>query len=618
MPPRIPSLISLLAFWMATILPLATCDAEGPSVVKLDQLVAAENWDDSIALARDLVDQSDLQEDLTLPLARLARGLQNSGDLTAASEFYQRSVDATKEPAAKNLDREHIILVRLAASSVLIQTEQFEQAIAILTPTLSAQGHATLPQRRMAVTIALRAGAFALSKGAFDAASEAYAVAMTHADERQLPTAMLGDAWTTAVRSGPRVAAAQKLAQFVDQFPEHTDAPRAARACAECLKQAGREEDATTMLADLLTRWPDSEPAAEVIRSHSALATDLVPPAVRNWLMQKAKADDLEMLDSTTTMLGLLIASQQNELVAWSNLAKHLAKIDQSGQATSDTLARLTDQEQESDAERFAVSLISPDADHPVTPAAREAACRWAGRTARWSMLAMAAEDESPDQTKPERSLAVERLLAEALMQTGRVEAAHRWWVYLADTRQSEDFSTLLRCAEAETMIGRDASQAAKRIQAARDAAGNDDFSITLVNMLESELAIRRSQFDRARGLLEQVVRSAEIDRSLRGRAQWLIGETYYLQQKFPDAIEAYRRVEGIDPGGTWVSASLVQAGKSFEQLGRTREAAVCYGNLLNRFADTAHADLARRRLAAISPGHTQKTSSPFQSTIRR
>jgi TolA-binding protein len=82
------------------------------------------------------------------------------------------------------------------------------------------------------------------------------------------------------------------------------------------------------------------------------------------------------------------------------------------------------------------------------------------------------------------------------------------------------------------------------------------------------------------------------------------------LQQDFADAVEAYRRVEGIDPNGMWVAAAMVQAGKSFEQLGRTREAAVCYSNLLSRFADTSHAALARRRLAAISPDANPSTDS--------
>ena len=160
------------------------------------------------------------------------------------------------------------------------------------------------------------------------------------------------------------------------------------------------------------------------------------------------------------------------------------------------------------------------------------------------------------------------------------------------DTRHADDFSTLLRCAEAETAVGSDAGDAQRRIDAARAAAADDRFQQSLVDLLDAELSIRRSEFDQARGMLEKVVRMNETEASLRGRAQWLIGETHYLQQDFADAIEAYRRVEGIDPGGMWVSAALVQAGKSFEQLGRTREAAVCYGNLLNRFADTAHAEL--------------------------
>ena len=213
--------------------------------------------------------------------------------------------------------------------------------------------------------------------------------------------------------------------------------------------------------------------------------------------------------------------------------------------------------------------------------------------------------------------LASPRLFAEALIQTGRGAESRVWWNHLVELPETDDFATLLRCAEAETAHGSDIELAAKRIEAARVAAGEDSFRVSLTDLLRAELAIRQLDFDHARGLLEKVVRATATDRAVRARAQWLIGETHYLQQDFPAAIEAYRKVEGIDPAGGWVSASLIQAGKSFEQLGRTREAAVCYLGLLNRFGDTVHASLARRRLAAISP----ETSSPTQntnSTIRR
>jgi TolA-binding protein len=339
---------------------------------------------------------------------------------------------------------------------------------------------------------------------------------------------------------------------------------------------------------------------------------------VRHWLLSKAKADDLKTFDAKTTMLGLLIASELSELVAWSNLAQHLAITDQTGQTTSDTLSQLQLQEKASDAEQLAIQFIAPDAEHPVTTAAREAACRWAGRTSRWSMLAIASESQDLTAADPTRTLAVERLFAESLTQTGRTKDAHQWWVYLADVRSAKDFGTLIRCAETETAFGKSSSKAGERIAAARQAAGEENSSLRLVSMLESEVAIRRSDFDQARSLLEQVVRSTDAAGGLRGRAQWLIGETWYMQRKFTKAIDSYRKVEQIDTSGRWVAASFLQAGKSFEQMGRTKEATLCYGTLLSRFADTEYAVPAQRRLAAMSPGNNPTNPSTTQPTIRR
>jgi tetratricopeptide (TPR) repeat protein len=340
--------------------------------------------------------------------------------------------------------------------------------------------------------------------------------------------------------------------------------------------------------------------------------------------MHRSKKNKLESFDGKMTMVALLIAAQRNNPRAWTNLAKHLAVVDRSGQATSDTLSRLEKHGQASDAEQLATILIAPDKGVKVAPTAREAACRWAGRTERWSMLALASENETPETASDQRTIAVERLFAEALTQTGRAKEASVWWNHLVDARRLVDFGTLLRCAETETSVGEVSTVAQKRIAAARETAGDNPFQLALVDLLDAELSIRRTEFDQARSLLERVVRSNETDSSLRGRAQWLIGETHYLQRSFTEAIEAYRRVEGIDKSGSWTAAALVQAGKSFEQLGRTREATVCYGHLLSRFADSSHAKVASQRLAAIEPANNPKsnrTSSEdisSQPTIRR
>ena len=636
MPSRTNRLISTVA--VVTLLLIPAWESQAADDARLlDQLTSQEDWESAAKLARNLTADTTPDEDLTFALARLARGLQTSGQTKQAAEFYQLAVTASESPLASKLSDSDKVLVRLAASEVMVQSQNISQAISTLEPIFGSHSTSidsvetavqldsdipaiafTQQQKKIAVWVLLRAGSASLSRGAYLNASTAYAIALTHADEEQRPLALLGDAWATAVRNERSADAVRKLANFVDQYPDHKDAPNAARGCAQCLKKLGRDADSTAMLSDLLSRWPDSSAAVAVVRTHCGLSPALVPNAVKHWIMAKANANDLESFDTSTTMLGLIIASETSELVAWSNLSEHLALTDITGQTTSDTLRNLQTQKRDSDAEQLAVNLISSDSDRNICPAAREAACRWAGRTARWSMLAIASETEDLNTTDPTRTLAIERLFAEALTQTGQTQQAYTWWVHLADVRSADDFRILIRCAETETAFGNDADKAEERIATARKAAGDNPASISLVKMLESELAIRRSNFDGARRILEQVVRSAETAAQLRGRAQWLIGETFYMQRRYKDAIEAYRKVEAMDTTGTWVAASYLQAGKSFEQMGRVKEATLCYGAILSRFANTSYAAPATNRMAALSSDVNPSPTSSSQPTIRR
>jgi tetratricopeptide (TPR) repeat protein len=637
MPSRTNRFISLIVLFALLLIPAREGQSAEGDAAKLDQLTSQNNWEGAVELARNIASDTTQNEDLTFALARLARGLQNSGQAKLSAEFYQLAVSASESSRASKLSDSDKVLVRLAASEVMVQSQNISQAIATLEPILGSQSPPTdsltpdaptpststaltltEQQRKIAVWIVLRAGSASLSRGAYMNASTAYALALSHSDQEQRPLALLGDAWATAVRNERSSDAVRKLADFVDQYPGHKDAPNAARGCAQCLKQLGRDADSTAMLSDLLNRWPDSTAAVAVVRTHCGLSPALIPSAVKHWVISKANANDLESFDASTTMLGLIIASETSELVAWSNLTDHLAITDITGQTTSDTLRQLQTEKRESDAEQLAVKLISSATDLKVAPAAREAACRWAGRTSRWSMLAIASETEDLNTADPTRTLAVERLFAEALTQTGQTQQAYAWWVHLADVRSADDFRILIRCAETETAFGNDADKAEERISAARKAAGENAASIALTKMLTSELAIRRSDFDEARRILEQVVRSSETAAQLRGRAQWLIGETWYMQRRHKNAIEAYRKVEAMDTTGTWVAASYLQAGKSFEQMGRAKEATLCYGAILSRFADTSYAAPASNRMAALSSDRNSSPTSSSQPTIRR
>ena len=555
--------------------------------------------------------------DLTIAMAVTARALEQANKLKDAAEFYQRAVVASKRDAAKELSAEKIRMVRLAAASTLARAANYKAALDAVEPVLSGETKLDDERKRLIVRLCLHVGsqAFTLSKP--ELAGRAYELARKHADDESRATAMLGAGWAAAMQQTKPEAAAEKLAAFIKAYPKHADTPRATALQITCLKQAGRDDEADKVLSGLLEDWPHSPAATEAVTQYTPKAKQELTPTVAKWLLRKADRGDLQDFTPRLTALAVVAAASEKNEKAFSTLADRLGEIDDQGHGTSEALQTLAEAELDSHAQRMAVALIAPKADKDVEAASREAACRWVGREQMWSMLALASESADPKDDDPTRTVAIERLFAEGLMQTGRQKDAQAWWIHLVDVRKVDDFATLLRCAETATSVAK-TTEAEERIAAARAMAGDDPARVALVDMLAADLSIRRLKFDAARSVLENVVQSGQSVPALRARAQWMIGESFFLQHKFVEAIEAYRRVEGLQPDGAWVVASLVQAGKSFEQLGRTREATICYSSLIKRFPDSQHADVARRRLAAIAPNQSNPKSDSSSGTIRR
>ena len=604
----------------ALLLTVLTSPLLGDDVTlrELNHSLQTRNLYQAALLGEKLHAEPPPQIDITLPLARLARELQRAGEIEPAIKFYRRAVEASQRPEAAGLEPDTKKMLRIAASLVLSHQEQFKDACEVLEPiVLAAQAPSERPLNEDILAncqkILNQIGTTTLSKKNLPIAKLAFSLASQLSTEEGELTAKLGHAWSLAMIGEDPELAASELEQFIMDNPTHQDSLQAASLCIHCLEKAGDIDGTNRITALLLSSWPESEAAWKRVEDFANTATPQVPLPVKNWILAHTSPDTIGQLNLDLLSIGLICASQQQTHPNWRLIAKQIAKDDVDGVASAKVLAEYTSLGQRAEAERFATILIAPTKEDTITAKAREAGCRWAGREQNWSMLALASDSENIESPSRSRTGNVERLLAEALVQLGRIRDAAPWWNYLVDVRGESDFSTLLRCAEAETSVGSNSRKAQRRIEDARKSAGQDDFRLALVSLLEAELAIRRTNFDEARNLLEQIVRNQTIDAELRGRAQWLIGETSYLQRQFPSAIEAYRKVEIIDPTGPWVAASLVQAGKSFEQLGHQREASICYGNLLTRFHDTAFAETAQKRLAAIAPDAATDTQSPIR-----
>jgi tetratricopeptide (TPR) repeat protein len=497
-----------------------------------------------------------------------------------------------------------------------------------------------------------------------------------------LATARLGLAWTMVMlaNSGDDAetirAALNATDDFLQQHPEHADASSALLLKLSCQTRLKDEDGSVVTQTEILRRHPNTMAANDVLKMRCRWQSELteIPEVVRQHLMTHVDlilASPIVGSNVDILACGLLAAGALGHAHAETAYSVALSLSDETGDASTYVLEHLQTAGHDAAASRIAIQWIAArgadslapslaqmqdQAGRLITTATREAACRWAGRNGQWKMLALAANDEtglfdseshnqlhnaqlSSDQLSSDqlsvqesdapftvaqkrgRSLHVERLFAEALLQTGSPKQSLKLWQHIVDRGGADDFPTLLRTAETAVAAG-SISDASVRIAAAKAAALNanpdspsgtrNSAQVALTDLLAANLEIRQLRFDRGRALLEQVVRSSESGADLRGRAQWMIGETFFMQQKFPEAIAAYRQVEAISESDDWTAAALVQAGKSFEQLGRTREATVCYSTLVSRFGQSRHATGARRRLAAMT------TNDPNSQPIRR
>ena len=612
-----------------------------PTIAEIQAERAAGNFKQAAESLIRLDEQSEL--DLSVEFVLTARAAKGKLGPELVDELFARAVRSLDRGAATGDSIAARSLIRTVAATHFIGRAKTGTAAAILVDALdeTADKIAHLPagRGRQLVSLCIRTGWTELNAGHPESAEELYArlvdlaaiPAWEEAVSSDRTVALLGLGWATAMQPDKSQQAAERLQRFVDTFPSHADVAKAAAMRIHCLNNPSAAADRDQAIAEFLRRWPNSEHAFSI--ALNALTPDVsnqseaIRSALENWIVVDG---DPQHWPTALVSRGLVFAGSKLPPARFDALLRRLASQDETGQETAVLLHESSQSGSAAIAEQVAATLISGDLKQ-ATAMSRESACRWAGRTGRWTMLALAADSTDLSIPDDRRTEHVERLFAEALTQTGQGAKAVRWWAHLVDQRGASDFATLLRCAETTVAHGQ-ISEATERLERTRRALENqpsqtDAARTALVDLLAADLSIRRVDFAGARGLLENVVRNPGSSPQLSGRAQWMIGETHFMQRQFRQAIDAYRKVEGLDPGGAFVSASLVQAGKSFEQLGLTREAGDCYSALLGRFAESPHASEARRRMAALptarglaghGTGSDSDTGPPQSNRLRR
>ncbi len=488
------------------------------------------------------------------------------------------------------------IRAKTSSGLVLEAWERFQQVV--------AEQHSAISEvdRREWSELALSIGFAALTKNEPAIAAIAFRWYLEHAgSDASRESATLGLAWAAASGAEQYEQAATKLLDFAEAFPSNSSVPRALLAAVVCYARNQQPQQAIAICEKIMHQFPDAPEATAALVELLKLA----PAAPLDLSQLKLLRHVLETQPLTIEMATAAIrgASNKGEPELWQEAVRALMRTSQSQRQIQAVLQRLDELELTADAERLAAQLLggtqpgdssSEQGPEPAT----EMVCRWAAERNHWALLSSAARSPEFIQLIPQLSQTSNRLLAEGLIQSNLYSDAKSYLDELVEHRGATDFETLLRRAELSLTL-ESKPQAEMAIARANSSATN--FSQrSLVSLLRAQWMIRGAEMEEARITLDSVLRNGEASAEIKARAQWLVGETYLLQRQFKEAVDSYRLVETIDASGQWAAASLVQAGRAFEQLGRPRDAAICYMNLLRRFADSPHSLVARERLASL------------------
>lgn len=115
----------------------------------------------------------------------------------------------------------------------------------------------------------------------------------------------------------------------------------------------------------------------------------------------------------------------------------------------------------------------------------------------------------------------------------------------------------------------------------------------------EALKAYNEKKYADARGLLKEFIKAAP-DHKMVSNARFWIGETFYADNAFDDAILAYEEVIQRSPDSVKVPDSMLKQAYAFMQLGDKKAARGILGALIEKFPKHKLADTARKKLDAI------------------
>jgi TolA-binding protein len=408
--------------------------------------------------------------------------------------------------------------------------------------------------------------------------------------------------WTDEGASGQSVATFERLLQ------EHPDNPLAAEAAmmrGRGLEKQNQKEAAVAMYQLVIDRYPESPHVPNAMLAAARVCDDLERDHEAEQILRALmdQFPDFSQTDAALYQLAWVLVDLERGEQADQLFDRMRTEFMESkfwADATYRLAVRAAQAKQNERAEELARELVSADCEPRIMSHALYLVGQMAAASEQWSEVVVAMERLVQDFPGSTLRIPAEYWRAESHYRQGEYEKAGELFTELQRMTHGRSDAWLamvpLRRAQvlAQQAAWTDALEVAKGI-----GEQYPNFRQQYeVDYLLGRAFASRAEFDKAREAYERVIRSPVGGRSeTAAMAQWMIGETHFLQKKYTEAIKAYHRVEGLYAYPQWQSAGLLQAGKCHEMLGQWKDAISLYSQIIKDYQETDYFDEASRRL---------------------
>lgn len=422
-------------------------------------------------------------------------------------------------------------------------------------------------------------------------------------------------------KAGKSAEAAATFDELLKKNPPEAIAAEAAFVRGRILQVLGQDEAALAMYNLVIERCPASQQRCDALLAAARLQEKLKQPAAAAATYQRLAKDYPRFAKLDAAVYEWAWAMQEvGKPEDAAGLFERLHKEHPQSRFWADATCRLAQQALDAKDYERAGALV--DEVLAVKPAAeggklagqpdakvRQYAMRLRGEIAvaktDWSKVREAYEALVEQYPDSQRRLLAEYWVAESYYRQGDYPAAVARFEQLAERMKEnrEPWMAVIRLRQAQSLAQQGQWADAQAIAAKIEKDFPNFAQQYEVDYLLGRCLANQAEFDAARKAYHKAIYSAAGAKTeTAAMAQWMIGETFFHQKNYKEALQEYLRLEILYAFPTWQAAALLQAGKCRERLGEAQEAAKLYRKVVKSYPTTSFAKDAASELARLEP----------------